>query len=69
MKAKLGRNSKLGKGKKSRNFLSFLREKVEVFSFPYKKKISKDFENFPHREKVEKNRDFLRERKSYILRI
>lgn len=50
----------------SRMFSFPTREKVEVFPFPYKKKISKIIENFPHREKADKNREFPEGRKKYI---
>jgi len=54
-------------GKKSINFFSLYREKVEEKHFLSPREKSKYFENFPKREKVEKYRYFPEGRKSMLL--
>ena len=55
------------RGKKSRKFPSLPREKVEGKYFLSLGKKSKFFKNFPHREKVDKYRDFPEGRKPYYI--
>lgn len=55
-----------GKISKGNNFS--VKEILEKFPFPYKVKNSNNSENFPQREKVGENREFLRERKWYPLK-